>query len=160
VPTPRCRARCEYAAKRFFKLRAVVERNAARCWWLAAKLLRAYRSGVPVPATALAPDVTRHDVNWGAEGARRHTEVAASNDGSALTLPNGPAGDAWAQGAVGVKSGKHFFSVTVTQTPLQRHVETTSRVLVVPVNRPPQQPAAHGKVHLGSASPPPFVYLN
>jgi hypothetical protein len=50
--------RCEYATKRFFELRAVVERNAARCPWLAAKLL-ACRSGAPMPAAALAPDVTR-----------------------------------------------------------------------------------------------------
>ncbi len=63
--------RNEHAAKRYFKLRGVVERNAARCPWLAAKLLEC-RSGAPMPAAALAPDVTRHDVNWGAEGARRH----------------------------------------------------------------------------------------
>ncbi len=69
--------RCEYAAKRFFELRAAVERNATRCPWLAAKVL-ACRSGAPMPAAALAPDVTRHDVKWGAEGARWRLSAPAS----------------------------------------------------------------------------------
>jgi hypothetical protein len=77
--------RCEFAAKRFFRLRDVVERYAALCPWLAAKVL-ACRSGAPMPAAALAPDVTRHDVNWGAEGARRHEWLAVSDDGSSLAL--------------------------------------------------------------------------
>jgi hypothetical protein len=38
-----------------------------------------------LPAAALAPDVTRHDVNWGAKGARRHEYLAVSRDGAALT---------------------------------------------------------------------------
>ncbi len=107
--------RNEYAAKRFFKVRDLVARKAARCPWLAAKVL-ACRSGAPVPAAALAPDVTRHDVNWGAEGARRHRYLAVSGDGSALTLTNDVAAYVWAQGAVGVTSGKHWFSVTVTRS--------------------------------------------
>jgi hypothetical protein len=107
--------RCEYAAKRYFALRDVVERNAARCPWLAAKLL-ACRSAAPVPAAALAPDVTRHDVNWGAEGARRHKDLAVSEDGSAMALTTDVEAYAWAQGAVGVTRGKHWFSVGVTQS--------------------------------------------
>jgi hypothetical protein len=107
--------RCEYAVKRFFKLRAVVERNAARCPWLAEKLL-ACRSGAPVPAAALAPDVTRHDVNWGAQGARRNEYFAVSGDGSALTLTCDVPALAWSQGAVGVTRGKHFFQVCVTRS--------------------------------------------
>jgi hypothetical protein len=123
--------RCEYAAKRFFKLRAVVERNAARCPWLAEKVL-ACRSGAPMPPAALAPDVTRHDVNWGAEGARRHedlqlatthgrcaaadAELELTHDGCRLMLSFGRAVSelCWAQGAVGVTCGKHFFQVSVT----------------------------------------------
>ncbi len=107
--------RCEDAAKRFFELRNLVERNARRCPWLAAKLL-ACRSGAPMPAAALAPDVTRHDVDWGAEGARRNQHLAVSRGGFALALSRQPSGFAWAQGAVGVTSGKHFFSVIVTQS--------------------------------------------
>jgi hypothetical protein len=106
--------RCEYASGRFFAQRDVGERNAARCPWLAAKLL-ACRSGAPVPAAALAPDVTRHDVNWGAEGARRHEYLMLTHDGFGLSLG---LANTWrcAQGAVGVTSGKHFFSVTVTRS--------------------------------------------
>jgi hypothetical protein len=105
--------RNEYAGKRFFTLRAVVERNAARCPWLAAKLLSC-RGGAPMPTAALAPDVTRHDVNWGAEGARRHNGLAVSGDGSALTLMRNLPAFSWALGAVGVTRGKHWFSVSVT----------------------------------------------
>jgi hypothetical protein len=118
--------RSEYAAKRYlalraaveryFKLRAVVERNAARCPWLAAKVL-ACRSGAPMPAAALAPDVTRHDVNWGAEGARRHALLRATHGGFGLTRNDGqhefPA-VCWAQGPVGATSGKHYFQVSIT----------------------------------------------
>jgi hypothetical protein len=107
--------RCEYACWRYFELRDVVERNAACCSWLAAKLL-ACRSGAPVPAAALAPDVTRHDVNWGAGGARRHEGFAVSGGGSALMLIGAPPSLAWAQGAVGVTSGKHYFQVCITQS--------------------------------------------
>jgi hypothetical protein len=70
-----------------------------------------------LPEAALAPDVTRHDVNWGAKGARRHKDLAVSRDGSALTLMRTPTSWVWAQSAVGVMSGKHWFSVTVTQSP-------------------------------------------
>jgi hypothetical protein len=107
--------RNEFAAGRYFTLRDAVERNAARCPWLAAKLL-ACRSGAPVPAAALAPDVERHDVNWGAEGARRHEDLAVSEDGSALSLTRAFFGYAWAQGAVGVTRGKHWFSVSVSHS--------------------------------------------
>ncbi len=106
--------RCDYAAKRFFELRVVVERNAARCPWLAAKVL-ACRSGAPMPAAALAPDVTRHDVNWGAEGARRDHRLELTHAGYGLAATtNG--GNMWAQGPVGVTSGKHFFQVALTDT--------------------------------------------
>jgi hypothetical protein len=104
-----------FAAKRIFRLRAAVERNTARCEWLAQKVL-ACRSGAPMPAAALAPDVTRHDVNWGAEGAPRHKDLAVSDDGSALRLMSDISGFAWAQGAVGVTRGKHFFQVCVLQS--------------------------------------------
>jgi hypothetical protein len=102
--------RCEFAAKRFFMLRSLVERNAAHCPWLAVKLL-ACRSGVPMPAAALAPDVTRHDVNWGAKGARRHADLQLTHDGFGLTLSETIGKWRWAQG---VTSGKHFFEVCVT----------------------------------------------
>ncbi len=46
-----------------------------------------------LPAAALAPDVTRHDVNWGAEGARRHRYLVVSDDGSALTSTSSGTGD-------------------------------------------------------------------
>jgi hypothetical protein len=104
---------CEYAAKRYFELRAVVERKAARCPWLAAKLL-ACRSGAPIPAAALAPDVTRHDVNWGAEGARRHDVLQLTHDGHGLTCGVSEGSNRWAQGPIGVSSGKHYFQVCVS----------------------------------------------
>ncbi len=104
--------RSAYAAKRFFKLRAVVERNAARCPWLAAKVL-ACRSIAPMPAAALVPDVTRHDVNWGADGARRHENLQLAHGGFGLTCVGG-GGWRWAQGPVGLTSGKHFFQVCIT----------------------------------------------
>jgi hypothetical protein len=107
--------RNEYARCRYFKLRALVERNAARCPWLAEKVL-ACRSAAPVPAAALAPDVTRHDVKWGVDGARHHHHLVVSGDGSALRLTSQPTAYAWAQGAVGVTSGKHWFSVCITQS--------------------------------------------
>jgi hypothetical protein len=68
-----------------------------------------------LPAAALAPDVTRHDVNWGAEGARRHELLVMSADGSTLTHTGRLITWKWAQGAVGVTRGKHWFSVTVTR---------------------------------------------
>jgi hypothetical protein len=102
--------RSDHARGRFFWMRDVVERNAARCPWLAEKLL-ACRSGAPMPAAAMAPDVTRHDVNWGAEGARRNERLQLMNDGFGLRLPSDDF--CWAQGPVGVTSGKHYFSVSV-----------------------------------------------
>jgi hypothetical protein len=102
--------RNEHAAKRFFKLRAVVERNSTRCPWLAEQVL-ACRSGAPTPEAALAPDVTRHDVNWGAEGARRHAHVQATQGGFGLRC-SGVGSPSWSQGPVGVTSGKHFFQVS------------------------------------------------
>ncbi len=108
--------RNDYASGRYFRLRAAVKRNATRCLWLAEKLL-ACRSGAPVPAAALAPDVTRHDVNWGAESARCDGCLAVSSEGSTLALSHSPCGTwKWAQGAVGVTRGKHWFSVTVTRS--------------------------------------------
>jgi hypothetical protein len=104
-----------FAAGHFFRLRSVVERNAARCPWLAAKLL-ACRSGAPIPVAALAPDVTRHDVNWGAARARRHDALQLTHGGYGLKVPRQNAAWVWAQGAVGVTRGKHWFSVTVTKS--------------------------------------------
>jgi hypothetical protein len=104
----------EYADKRDYKLRDVVERNAACCPWLAEKLFRAFRSGAPMPAAALAPDVTRHDVDWGAEGARRSAALRPTHGGYGLTRDE-DTGGWWAQGAVGVTSGSHFFQVCVTE---------------------------------------------
>jgi hypothetical protein len=104
--------RNEYADGRYFWLRDAAERNAALCPWLAAKLL-ACRSGAPVPAEALAPDVTRHDVNWGAEGAHCHAELQLTRGG--VTLARWQTGAwCWAQGAVGVTSSKHYFQMCVT----------------------------------------------
>ncbi len=103
--------RCEYASGRFFNLCAAVERNARHCLWLAAKLL-ACRSGAPIPAAALAPDVTRHDVNWGAEGARRHVHLPLTHGGHGLKTAS--MGWRWAQGPAGVTSGRHFFQVSIT----------------------------------------------
>jgi hypothetical protein len=104
--------RSECAGGRYFKLRAVFHRNAAHCPWLAETLL-AWRGGAPVPAAALAPDVTRHDVNWGAEGARRHASLLLSHGGFGLRCGDSE-GWARAQGVVGVTSGRHFFQVFVT----------------------------------------------
>jgi hypothetical protein len=104
--------RNEAAARgRYATLRDVVERNAARCPWLVEKLV-ACRSAAPVPAAALARDVTRHDVNWGAEGARRHKELQPTHGGFGLAARS--AGGWWAQGPNGATSGKHFFQVSVT----------------------------------------------
>ncbi len=109
--------RCDYAAERYFNLRDVVACNAARCPWLAAKIL-ACRSGAPIPAAALAPDVTRHDVNWGAEGARRFQGLHLFADGRGVRRGAAASGEHvfWAQGAMGLTSGKHFFQVVVTST--------------------------------------------
>ncbi len=107
--------RSEHAGGRDFRLLHVVDRNGERCPWLAQKLLRAYRSGAPMPAAALAPDVTRHDVNWGAEGARRNDKLELTHGGFGLNRAKTDM-HVWAQGATGVRSGKHFFSITVTKT--------------------------------------------
>jgi hypothetical protein len=105
--------RCAYAAKRYFKLREIVERNAARCPWLAEKLL-ACRNGAPMPAVALAPDVTRHDVNWDADGARRDGKLRPSHGGFGLVCSATTNNQRrWAQGPVGVTRGKHYFQVIV-----------------------------------------------
>jgi hypothetical protein len=108
-----------------------------------------------LPAAALAPDVTRHDVNWGAEGARRHKNLAVSGDGSALSLDDDLVGYAWAQGAVGVTRGKHFFSVSVTQSTFGE-----ARVGWSTARSPPEARAASGAtfsprgyVRFGSAPP-------
>jgi hypothetical protein len=104
--------RIEYASGRFFKLRLFAKCFEARCLWLVAKVL-ACRSVAPVPAAALAPDVTRHDVDWGAEGVRYRAGTNCTRSSFALSCKYNFA-DSWAQGAVGVSSGKHFFQVCVT----------------------------------------------
>jgi hypothetical protein len=106
--------RCEHTAKRFFKLRALIERNAVHCPWLAAKLLSC-RSGAPVPAAALAPDVTRHDVDWGGDGARRHVWMQPTLNGLGILRAASDPLPVWAQGPVGVTSGRHFFAVAVVK---------------------------------------------
>jgi hypothetical protein len=106
--------RNKYASGRFFKLREIVERNVERCPWLAEKLLRAYRSGAPMPASALAPDVTRYDVKWGAEGARRNEKLQLTHGGFGLAGSDFARACCWAQGPVGATSGKHYFQVCVT----------------------------------------------
>ncbi len=117
--------RVEYIGDRYswrneyFELRYVVERNAARCPWLAAKVLTC-RSVAPMPAVALAPDVTRHDVNWGAARARRHGTMQLTHDGFGLRC-RAADGRCWAQGAVGVTSGKHCFQVCFT--PIKFHFD-------------------------------------
>ncbi len=107
--------RNEYASGRYFVLRDAVACNAARCPWLAAKVL-ACRSGAPMPAAALAPDVTRHDVNWGAEGARRHVKLQLTHGGFGLWRNETNGASLWAQGPVGVTRGKHFFQVCVIES--------------------------------------------
>jgi hypothetical protein len=106
--------RNEYACWRYFELRAVVECNAKHCRWLAEKVL-ACRSSAPIPAAALAPDVTRHDVSWGAEGARRNEMLEPSHGGFGLVC-SATTNDQqrWAQGPLGVTRGKHYFQVCVT----------------------------------------------
>jgi hypothetical protein len=105
--------RNEYAARRYFWLRDIVECNAARCPWLAEKLL-AGRSAAPIPAAALAPDVTRHDVNWGAEGARRDRKLIRLTHGGFGLLRGDPGTWRCVQGAVCVTSGRHHFQVSIT----------------------------------------------
>lgn len=106
--------RNEYATGCYFELRGVVKRNGVQCPWLMEKILTR-RSVAPIPSQALEPDVTRYDVNWRAEGARRHEDIAVSDDGFMLTLWTDRS-NAWAQSGVGVKNGKHYFSVTVTRS--------------------------------------------
>jgi hypothetical protein len=137
-----------YASGWYFEPRNAVERRAWRCRWLAAKLL-ACRCGAPMPAAALAPDVTRHDVNWGAEGARRHASLELTHDGFGLmrnddtdgfSWTQGPVGVAtgkhffwrWAQGPVGVTSGKHYFQVCVTAPGRGKDACWDGRVSAVP----------------------------
>jgi hypothetical protein len=107
--------RNEHASGRYFWLRPFVEHNAEHCPWLAEKLL-ACRSGAPMPAAALAPDVTRHDVSWGDEGARRHEWLRLTHGGYGLKRDRRTAyaSRCWAQGPVGVTRGKHFFQVCFT----------------------------------------------
>jgi uncharacterized protein (DUF2461 family) len=108
--------RNEYANWRYFTLRAVVERRVMRCPWLADKLLTC-RNGAPIPAAALALDVTRHDVNWGAEGARLSEQLTPTHGGFVLNLRpyNQDASNCyWAQGPVGVTTGSHYFQLSVT----------------------------------------------
>jgi hypothetical protein len=112
--------RNEFASGRFFKLRAIVERNAARCPWLAEKLM-ACRSGAPIPAAAMAADVMRHDVNWGAEGARRQSELQVTHGGFGL-LCSEPGTWRWTQGPVGVTAGTHYFQVCVTVPGFARNI--------------------------------------
>jgi hypothetical protein len=81
------------------------------------------------PVPAIAAQVTRHDVNWGAEGARRHAYLQLTHDGSGLrwqrsetaVLGAGAGGNRWAnrewysaQGPVGVTSGRHYFQMRIT----------------------------------------------
>lgn len=106
--------RREYVAGRYFKLRDHVEHNAVHCPWLTAKIL-ACRNVSPVPAVALMSDVTRHDVNWRAEGVHHHESIVVSDDGTHLTLTGDFSTPVWAQAAVRVTSGKHWFSVTATK---------------------------------------------
>jgi hypothetical protein len=103
--------RREYASGRYLKMRGCVMRRARCCPWLAEKLL-ACRSGAPMPAEALAPDVTRHDVNWGAEGARRNDDLHVTLGGFGLS-PRGSGSYFWAQGPVGATRGKHWFQVSI-----------------------------------------------
>jgi hypothetical protein len=126
--------RNEHASERFFLLRAVVERNAARCPWLAAKIL-ACRSGAPMPAAALAPDVTRHDVDWGADGARRNADVLQlTHGGFGLSRGHSEHTASWAQGPVGVTSGKHFFQVCASAHQEQGRATSGKRLFPVRPN--------------------------
>ncbi len=100
--------RCEYTARRYFMVLRSLQYRSWCCPWLAEKVL-ACRSGAPMPAAALAPDVTRHDVNWGAEGASCSNHLHLTYGGFGLSVAT--LAFAWAQGPVGVTSGKHYFHV-------------------------------------------------
>ncbi len=65
-----------------------------------------------MPAAALARDVVRHDVNWGARTASRHPRIQVTRNGYGLARTDTVNGQLWAQGPVGFTWGKHFFSVT------------------------------------------------
>ncbi len=74
-----------------------------------------------MPAAALAPDVTRHDVNWGAEGARlgllRVTHAGFGlSFGSQSRSRDAFAGIRLLTGPAGVVTGKHFFQICVAAT--------------------------------------------
>jgi hypothetical protein len=112
--------RNEYASGRYFKLRSVVERNARRCPWYSVRALSC-RDVAPMPAAALAPDVTRHDVDWGAEGVVLHPSLTVLLGG--FGLQRGPTAlFAVAVGAEPVSSGKHVFSVTLAAVGGSLHI--------------------------------------
>jgi hypothetical protein len=109
--------RNDYATGRYFELRDVVERNRVQCPWLMEKILTR-RDVVPIPSQALEPDVTRHDVNWGAEGTFRYEHLQLTHNGFGLKFQTTFESDTnycWAQGPVGVTSGKHWFSITIVE---------------------------------------------
>lgn len=90
--------------------------NIRHCPWLMRKMLEC-RVGAPMPPAALAPNVTRHDVNWGAEGAYCHEYLQLTHNGFGLKSnePTNYEIIPWVQSPVGVTSGKHWFSVTIIQ---------------------------------------------
>ncbi len=94
--------------KSYFELYKFLSVNRVRCDWLR-KSVWACRAA-PIPTAALEPNVTRHDVNWHAEKARRDTRLRGPVNGLKTYDGKGPH---WAQGPTGVTSGKHWFSVTV-----------------------------------------------
>ncbi len=94
---------------------AAIEAKAAAAEQRVESLIRFAGRCVPLPM-AWASDVTVHDVNWGARGARRHAALKVTHGGFGLALgTGGPDFTCWAQGSAGVTaSGKHLFQINVT----------------------------------------------
>jgi hypothetical protein len=87
--------------------------DAARdAFWLASRVV-ALRLGAPMPDRVLQSGVAIHDVQWCDRDARRCSLLAPTHDGFGVTQTDVNHGRSWAQGAVGVSSGAHWFSVAL-----------------------------------------------
>jgi hypothetical protein len=107
--------RCEWPIGRYWRLQQKALEHEARCAWLARKVLEC-RDGAPIPALAMNGDVTRHDVNWSAEGARNdlgsrgltHRGFGLNAEAHATTWIR------WAVSPTTMHRGRHWWSVAVT----------------------------------------------
>jgi hypothetical protein len=98
-------------SKRFYMFCLVFDQM--HSWnWLSIKLLEC-RNGIVMPVAALAPGVIYHDVNWSEKSARRHTYLNTTFQNGLMSYKGSHEKTCWAQGPVGVTSGKHWFSVTI-----------------------------------------------